>query len=107
MSTTPPNSNSRLGQRIAAVTSSLRCFVYSLVGLVPLVGIPFAVAAIVRSRQVQKASRADWNPADHYLSASRRLAPVSFLTSAIFLVLVVFVLPALWQDLGACSARST
>jgi hypothetical protein len=107
MNTTPANSNSPLGQRIAAVTSSLRCFVYSLIGLVPLIGIPFAVAAIVKSRQMQKASSPDWNPADRYLSASRRLAPVSFLTSVIFLVLVVFVLPAMWQDLGACSTRHT
>ena len=104
MSTAPANSNSPLGQRIAAVASSLRCFVYSLVGLVPLIGIPFAVAAIVRSRQVQNL---EWNPADRYLSAARRLAPVSLLTSAIFILLVVFVLPALWQDLGACSFRST
>jgi hypothetical protein len=107
MSAVPPNSDSPLGQRIVAATSSLRCFVYSLVGLVPLIGIPFAVAAIVKSRQVEEGSRPDWNPADRYLKAARRLAPVSFLTSAIFLFLAVFVLPALWQDLGACSFRST
>ena len=101
------NSDSPLGHRIAAVKSSLRCFVYSLIGLVPLIGIPFAVAAIVRSRQVQKAVTLDWNPADRYLRAARRIGPLGFLTSAIFLFLVGFVLPALWRDLGACSFGST
>jgi hypothetical protein len=107
MNAAPSNPDSPLGHRIAAVTSSLRCFVYSLIGLVPLIGIPFAVAAIVRSRQVPKTDGLDWNPAERYLSAARRLGPLGFLTSAIFLFLVGFVLPALWRDLGACSFRST
>jgi hypothetical protein len=107
MKAAPPNSDSPLGQRIAAVKSSLRCFVYSLVGLVPLIGIPFAVAAIVRSRQVQEAVSLDWNPADRYLRAARRIGPLGILTSAIFLFLVGFALPALWRDLGACSLGST
>ena len=107
MKAAPANSDSPLGHRIAAVRSSLRCFVYSLVGLVPLIGIPFAVAAIVKSRQVREASIFDWNPADRYLRAARRLGPLGFLTTAIFLFLVSFVLPALWRDLGACSFGST
>lgn len=107
MSTAAAKPNSPLGQRIATVTSSLRCFVYSLVGLVPLIGIPFAVAAIVKSRQVREASRFDWNPADRYFRAARRLGPLGFLTTAIFLFLVSVVLPALWRDLGACSFGST
>jgi hypothetical protein len=107
MKAAPSNSDSPLQNRIAAVKSSLRCFVYSLIGLVPLIGIPFAVAAIVRSRQVQKAISSDWNPGDRYLNAAGRIGPLSFLTSAIFLLLVGLVLPAFWRDLGACSFGST
>ena len=107
MKAAPSDSDSPLGRRIAAVRSSLRCFVYSLIGLVPLIGIPFAVAAIVQSRQVQKAGSVDWNPADRYLSAARRIGPLGFLTSAGFLILVGFILPALWRELGACSSGST
>jgi len=107
MKAAPSNSDSPLGPRIAAVKSSLRYFVYSLIGLVPLIGIPFAVAAIVQGRQVQKAGGADWNPADRYLSAARRIGPLGFLTSAGFLILVGFILPALWRELGACSSGST
>jgi hypothetical protein len=107
MNAAPANSDSPLGRRIVVVRSSLRCFVYSLIGLVPLIGIPFAVAAIVQSRQAQKTGSVDWNPADRYLSAARRIGPLGFLTSAGFLFLVGFVLPALWRGLGTCSFGST
>ena len=107
MNTAPSNPDSPLQNRIAAVKSSLRCFVYSLIGLVPLIGIPFAVAAIVRSRQVQKAASPDWNPGDRYLNAARRIGPLGFLTSAIFVFLVGFVLPAFWRGLGTCSCSPT
>jgi len=107
MKAAPSNSDTPLGHKIAAVKSSLRCFVYSLIGLVPLIGIPFAVAAFVQNRQVQKAGSMDWNPADRYLSAARRIGPLGFLTSAGFLILVGFILPALWRELGACSSGST
>ena len=107
MNAAPSNLDSPLQNRIAAVKSSLRCFVYSLIGLVPLIGIPFAVAAIVRSRQVQKAVSSDWNPGDRYLNAARRIGPLGILTSAIFVFLVGFALPAFWRDLGAYSFGST
>jgi hypothetical protein len=101
------DSDTPSGHRIDAVKSSLRCFVFSLIGLVPLIGIPFAVAAIVQSRQVSNVGSVDWNPADRYRSAARRIGPLGFLTSAAFLFLVGFVLPALWRGLGACSSGST
>ena len=107
MNAAPSNPETPLGHRIAAVKSSLRCFVYSLIGLVPLIGIPFAVAAMVQSRQMQKAGTVDWNPADRYRNAARRLGPMGFLTSAVFLLLVCGILPALWRELGAGSSGST
>ena len=107
MKAAPSNPDSPLQNRIAAVKSSLRCFVYSLIGLVPLIGIPFAVAAIVRSRQVRRAVSSNWNPGDRYLNAARRIGPLGFLTSAIFVLLVGFLLPAFWRDLGSCSFGST
>ena len=107
MKAAPSNSDSPLGHRIAAVKSSLRSFVYSLIGLVPLIGIPFAVAAIVQSRQVPKAGSVDWNAADRYRRAAGRIGPLGFLASAGFLILVGFILPALWRELGGCSSGST
>jgi hypothetical protein len=107
MKSAPSTSDPPSGSRIATIKSSLSCFVCSLIGLVPLVGIPFAVAAVVRGRQTPGADRLDWNPADRYLRAARWLGPLGFLTSATFIFLLCFVLPALWRDLGFCSVRST
>ena len=107
MKAAPSNSDSPLGRRIATVKSSVRCFVYSLIGLIPLVGIPFVAAAMVRSRVVPKADSLDWNPADRYLSAARRIGPLGFLTNTIFLFLVGFILPALWRDWTGCFHGST
>jgi hypothetical protein len=104
MSTPPSRSGSELGDRIAAVKSSLRCFVYSLIGLVPLIGIPFSIAAIVRGRQVPGADGGGWNPGDRYLKAARRLGPFGFLSTAIFLVVVCVGLPALLG--GGCGGGS-
>jgi len=107
MKAAPSNTDSPLGRRIATAISSVCCFVYSLIGLIPLVGIPFAAAAMVRSRQVRKADSLGWNPADRYLSAARRIGPLGFLTNTIFLFLVGFVLPALWRDWTGCFHGST
>ncbi len=104
MKAAPSDSDAPLRKRIAAIKSSLRCFVYSLIGLVPLIGIPFAVAAIVQCRHVPGPEGSDWNPADRYLNASRRLAPLGFLTTMVFLILVGCVLPAL---LGIGASGST
>jgi hypothetical protein len=106
MNTPPPDSGSELKERIATVKSSLRCFVYSLVGLVPLIGIPFSIAAIVRSRQMPEAQSGGWNPGDRYLKAARRLGPLGFLTSAIFLLVVFCALPALFGDGAGFSGHS-
>ena len=107
MKAAPSDLDSPLGHRIAATKLSLRCFVYSLIGLAPLIGLPFALAAIIRSRQAPKPDTSDWNPADRYLNAARRLGPLGLLTSTIFLCLACLVLPAFLRDWVACSHGST
>ncbi len=92
--------------KIQSIESSIRCFIYSLAGLVPLIGLPFSLAAIIQSRKVRKAV-AGWNPADRYLSAASAIGPLGFLTTIGFLIVVCVILPAIWRDLGACRSAST
>ena len=96
---TTPGSAPR--QRAALTRLSLWCFVLSLVGLIPGVGLPFAVAAVRLSGRAKKLS-ADWNPADRYLHAARRIAPLSLLTTALGLIVACVIFPALWQDATTC-----
>jgi len=107
MNTDPPNVESNPGRSIETIESSLRCFGYSLVGLLPLIGIPFSVAAMFAGRKAWKSAKTIWNPADRYLAAGRRLAPLGLLTTVGFLVLVCFVIPAVLQGLASCRSSIT
>jgi hypothetical protein len=107
MKAAPPVPDSPPGKRIEVFDASLRCFVYSLVGLLPLIGLPFSLAAMLQSQKTARAAGADWNPAQRYLRAARRVGPLGFLTSAGFLLVVGVVLPALWGELISCGRGST
>ena len=52
---------------IELIARSLRCFVRGLVGLLPLVGLPFAAAALAGYFRLRRHRGFDWNPAQDYL----------------------------------------
>ncbi|HEX5220130.1 MAG TPA: hypothetical protein VFZ59_11235 [Verrucomicrobiae bacterium] len=53
--------------KIEAIQRSLRCFTLGLIGIVPLLGVPFALLALDNFRQVRRGLGAQWNPAQAYL----------------------------------------
>lgn len=67
--------------RIAAIRQSLCCFTLGIIGLVPLIGLPFAFAAIVVFQRGWKNSAADWNPARRYLVLGMVMATLGIFTS--------------------------
>ena len=107
--TPPPIPDSPLAKNIEAIKTSLRCFVYSLIGLVPVVGLPFLLAAMYQSRKAERAARSGWNPAARYLRAANGIAPLGLLTTAASLFLVFVVVPGLSQGLTdlTCARGST
>lgn len=52
--------------KIRMLENSLRCFVYGLLGLLPVIGFPFALAALVLSGQVRAGQKKYWNAARPY-----------------------------------------
>ncbi len=52
--------------RIRTLKNSLECFVCGLLGLLPLVGFPFAVAALMISGKVRVRQKNSWNAARPY-----------------------------------------
>jgi hypothetical protein len=52
--------------KIRMLKGSLRCFVYGLLGLIPLWGLPFAIAALVISGKVRVQEKSFWNAARPY-----------------------------------------
>jgi len=49
--------------KIKMMKASLRCLVLGALGLLPLIGVPFALAALWASFQARKQERFLWNPA--------------------------------------------
>ena len=52
--------------KIRMLNNSLRCFVCGLLGLLPVIGLPFAFAALVLSGQVRTGQKKYWNAARPY-----------------------------------------
>ena len=52
--------------KIQMLKSSLKCLVYGLLGLLPVIGLPFAVAALVISGRVRVRQKKFWNAARPY-----------------------------------------
>lgn len=55
--------------KIELSRSSLACFTCGLLGLLPAVGLPFAIVALVISARVRAGQRRFWNPAQAYWRA--------------------------------------
>jgi len=68
--------------KIKMLKGSMRCFVFGLLGLLPVIGLPFALAALWISGSVRSKEKLYWNPARPY----RVWGAVCAGTSAIFWV---------------------
>jgi hypothetical protein len=52
--------------KIQMLKSSLRCFTFGVLGLIPLIGLPFALAALWISGRVRVKEKLFWNAARPY-----------------------------------------
>jgi hypothetical protein len=67
--------------KIKMLKHSLQCFVFGLIALVPVLGLPFGVLALVASGQVRAAQRQYWNAARAYWIWGLVLGAVGILLS--------------------------
>lgn len=58
--------NSDAVAKIAMLRGSFRCFVYGALGLLPILGLPFAVSALVSAGRIRVAEKNHWNAARPY-----------------------------------------
>jgi hypothetical protein len=75
--------------RVELIHLSLRCFARGLLGLVPVIGFPFAVTAIMDYNRVLWQESAEWNPADRYLVWGVIFAGLGLLITLVLALLVV------------------
>lgn len=67
--------------RIRLIEGSLRCFTYSLIGLIPLLGVLMAFSALLSGIKLRTRSRGVWNPARLYLYMGLAFATLGLLVS--------------------------
>jgi hypothetical protein len=58
--------NTDASAKIQMLKSSMRCCVFGLLGLIPLIGLPFALAALWISGRVRVREKQFWNAARPY-----------------------------------------
>ncbi len=72
--------------RIRIIQKSTSAFICGLFGLLPVLGLPFGIAALVQFVQVRRQTT-DWNPAERYLDWGAILALIGFLLTLFALVI--------------------
>ena len=53
--------------KVQVIERSLSCFAFGIIGLLPVIGVPFAVIALGNFAQVKRRKGSLWNPAERYL----------------------------------------
>ena len=75
--------------KIHMIESSLRCFAFGIVALLPLIGIPFAVISISNFRSVFFSKGKLWNPAERYLRVGLACAAAGILLHLLVVAAIV------------------
>ena len=58
--------NADTAGKIKMLNSSMRCFVFGMLGLIPVIGLPFALAVLWISGSVRVKEKQMWNAARSY-----------------------------------------
>jgi hypothetical protein len=71
--------------KVDVIKCSIRCFTCGIIGILPLIGLPFAIAALGYFIRVQRRKGSVWNPANAHLTAGALCA-----TAGLGLTVIVF-----------------
>lgn len=74
--------------RVQILERSLRCFHFGLIGLLPGIGVPFAVLALEDWLFVFKEKAENWNPAKCYLHCGAIAAIAGLLLTMVLTVII-------------------
>ncbi len=82
--------NTAVEAKIKLLNSSLRCFTYGLLGWLPLIGLPFALAALWLGGRVRVKEKQLWNAARPYRIWGVILATVGTLFWFLVAILIMW-----------------
>ena len=89
---TPPSVNPASMDKIEMIQRSLRCFILGLIGIVPLLGVPFALLALDNFRQIRRGQGTQWNPAQTYLRWGLATALSGLFLTVVFTFAVAMII---------------
>jgi hypothetical protein len=85
---TPPADNPPAMDKIELIQLSLRAFCCGLPGIVPFLGTPFAIVALIQNSRIKRCGGALWNPAQRYLFWGSVCARIGVTLTIIFALLI-------------------
>ena len=83
--------NTDASAKIKMLNSSMQCFVFGLLGLIPVIGLPFAIAALWISGRVRVKEKQMWNAARPYRIRGVFYAAVGTIFWGFILFLIISV----------------
>ena len=84
----PPAANPPPMDKIELIQGSLRAFGFGLPGIVPFLGAPFAIVALVQNARIKRRFGALWNPAQRYLFWGMVCARIGMMLTIIITLLI-------------------
>jgi hypothetical protein len=85
--TAPPASSPAM-DKIELIERSMRAFFFGVPGILPFLGTPFAIVAMINNSRIKRRIGAQWNPAHRYLFWGMLCARIGTSISIIITVLV-------------------
>jgi hypothetical protein len=76
--------------KIRMMKGSLRCFIFGLLGLLPIIGLPFAIAALWISGRVRVKEKQFWNAARPYRILGVVCAALGMIVWGFVVALIVY-----------------
>ena len=88
----PPPVSPAPVDKVEVIQGSLRCFTMGLIGLLPVLGVPFAIIAMSNFLRVKRIVGIQWNPARTYLTWGLATAISGLFLSAILTLVVAIII---------------
>jgi hypothetical protein len=76
--------------KIRMLKHSLQCFAFSLIGLIPVIGLSFALGALWRAGQVREQEKQFWNAAKPFRIWGVVIAAFSLIISSGVLMIIIY-----------------
>lgn len=79
-------------ERVRLLDRSLRCFVFGMLSLIPVLGLPMSILAWWHGHVASRQSKGQWNPARHYVLWGRALAWLGCLVTFVLFPLLLLAI---------------